>query len=311
MKKLLVIARKVNDLFYALSTIEWEESKIRDIMVISKENDFHKLPLLNLFDNIYFFEPIEHNSICRRVLENIIKLRSQIKGLKYDLVILSNPFMTINQYIVNKVGCESVVWIEDGLMNYYNYVSKNSKAKKIIHILLGINENKYLKKINKTYLLNPRLAKTYFGVKTKIHLTHYIDTIIPTKIIEELRGKRIFVGQSIYSSQYGLLTIGDYNKLVNQIIGKYNIDYYLPHPFASEQENIDCKILSTGNETYTLEMLTSKLAIDIYSFNSTVLFSTKLINPQCNNHVIVPAKLKDRLIIPEILNSTCEILQED
>ena len=95
--------------------------------------------------------------------------------------------------------------------------------------------------------------------------------------LQFLNHKKIFVGQPLYS--YNYISIDDYIKLTNEIIKKCEIDYYLPHAFASDEENIDCPKLSLSDHNLTLEALASKLNLHLFSFGSTVLYSCKSINP--------------------------------
>ena len=74
--------------------------------------------------------------------------------------------------------------------------------------------------------------------------------------------------------------------MVNNIIKKFNIDYYLPHRVASKDENISCPILDLTNSKVTLEVYASYFEFELYGFSSSVLYSTKCINPNIKTYVI-------------------------
>lgn len=99
----------------------------------------------------------------------------------------------------------------------------------------------------------------------------------------DLNGKRIFVGQPLYNTNNCSMEL--YSQAVNYFIKKYKIDYYLPHFYSSPFESINCKILDLGGNAITLETLAALEHFSLVSFSSSLLFTTRMINP--NNESIM------------------------
>lgn len=100
----------------------------------------------------------------------------------------------------------------------------------------------------------------------------------------DIQDKKIFVGQVPY--RFGQMTLETYCERVNRLVKKYHIDYYLPHAFADSEEQVVCPILDIGKLRVTLEILASQYDYVIYSFGSSVLYSTRIINPRIKTYMV-------------------------
>lgn len=174
--------------------------------------------------------------------------------------------------------------MEDGLMNYRNDLIDKSIVKKSVQLLLGINLKKIYSLIHRTYLLKPDSARYYFGQLRPIRVPKRLIATLGIDL--DLTGKSIFVGQNLY--QFGYLSKEEYCDLVNRVIADYGIDYYLPHAF-SESEHINCRYLNLADLNVTLEMLAVSQNFTVYSFASSVLFTSKLLNPEGIRSIMVSA----------------------
>lgn len=269
---LLVIARKFNDIYYAMSLPEWDMADQRQLIIIANGIPQKSFPHQDKFDKVkYFYYNGESTKNVLKVLAHLRK--SDIPTAR--TIILSNPVLVTNQYIIRKANPSSVIFIEDGSMNYTGFVPSKSIAKKILQLSIGILEKKIFNRIAFTYLFYPEKATFYFGLRKKLSLrTEILPKNDKVSIIE---GKKLLVGQPLYVT--GHLSLERYNELVNQTIQELGIDLYVPHAFSSDKEDIRCPKFNLNDYNVTLEAIAASHSFTIYSFGSTVLYSCRTINP--------------------------------
>lgn len=271
---LLLIARKFNDIFYIVSSEAWKRYEKHYLIVIANNGELSDYPLLEMFDRADFVKSKRGRT---SILPMLLKLRSITRKMDYNAVASSNVALTTNLYLSKPNKVDTVYLLEDGLMNYYQFVETSDRRKKLVLALFNINEEKIHNKIKETYLLCPEEAVYYYGTPKKITID--FDTILKqSKLPVNLEGKRILVGNDLY--RYYDISVEEYSKLTNDIIKKYDIDYYIPHFLAWPNEDIDCEAINISETRATLEVYASKYNFTIYSIFSSVLFTTKLINPK-------------------------------
>ncbi len=296
---LLVIARKFNDIYYAVSTAEWGQFK-RRVLVIFADGEFSRqFPLQSEFDDVITLDTTETRRNNLRIIREIRRLKNRIQS---DAVMVSNIVLVVNQYLIKMSKSRQIYLLEDGLMNYYDFQPSASKIKRVVQLFLGIDESGLLGRIVKTYLLAPSMARYYSGepVQLKLHR--------PRQLMRnpDVEGKRIFVGQCLY--KFGYMSLDTYNAIVNRIIMECNIDYYLPHAFASKDEHIDCPILEIGDSHVTLEVLASEFDFDLYSFCSSVLYTTRIINSRIKSYLIRIPELSEKSEVPVIKEYCSQVI---
>lgn len=273
MARVIVIAFKFNDVFYALNTQECIEAQHKTLIIMTTPNAGVKdFPCKEKFDRII---EIKYDTIFLSLLRIIMRF-----DLQADVVIVSNPVLLVIQILVKKISPHYVVLLEDGLMNYYKFSPSDSIIKKWMQRVLFISDVKTFALIAKTYLLKPDDAVFYFGEK-KTLTWNRVDISLDTT---DFLHKKIFVGQNIYA--FGKINIEEYNRLVNSIIEQWDIDYYIPHLYASSEENIVCKKIDLNLYQVTLEMIASKCSFTIFSLGSSVLYTTKCINPSVRSVLV-------------------------
>lgn len=291
---MLVLARKYNDIFYAISTDEWNQSNKHYLLMLTDRLDVDVYPMESLFDRVF---TVHTNSNIKAKITEIRRITEILNGLDYNIVTISNLAIVENLYVLSRKKSKEIILLEDGVMNYFAFVPSKRLSKRIAMILLGINEKKIHKKISYTYLLNPIEAKYYFGRKKSLTLKGRLFAD-HSQLNESLRGKSIFVGQDLY--RYGHMTIEEYSKIVNMVIEEKKIDYYLPHNMSTEGEKINCKVFNVIGSKATLEIYASVMDFTIYSFSSSVLYTTKLINPNIKTVAIKSCK--------NVLPASCNII---
>lgn len=273
-KGLLLIARKFNDIFYIISSDAWKRYDRHYLVVIANNGELSDYPMLELFDKTEFLKSKRGRF---SILSMLWKLRSITSKMDYSAVASSNVALLTNLYLSNKKSVDTVYLLEDGLMNYYTFVETTEVHKKIVLALLNINEKKVHKKIKETYLLCPEEAVYFYGELRKIQID--FETILSqSKLPVNLEGKKLLVGNDLY--RYYDISVEEYSKLTNDLIKKYNIDYYIPHFLAYPNESVECNSINISETRATLEVYASKYNFTIYSIFSSVLFTTKLINPR-------------------------------
>lgn len=293
---LLVIARKFNDVFYAMSTPEWGNARHRILAIFAKAEFAGQFPFTEEFDDVILFN--SENSRMSYVAV-IRKIRKETERVLCDTVMLSNMVLVANQYLIKISKCHQVIALEDGLMNYYNFRPSSYWMKFLTQWLIGINQKDLFGRISHTYLLNPGMAHYYGGDAVRLQL---LPTIIQKRIQLDIQGKKIFVGQRPY--HFGQMSLETYCERVNLFVKKYSIDYYLPHAFADLEERIDCPILDIAKLQVTLEILALQYDFTVYSFNSSVLYSTRIINPRIKTYLVRIPELCGMSEVP-ILKKYC------
>ena len=269
---LLVIARKFNDIYYAMSIPEWKTAKERVLFIISNGIPMEAFPHRSLFDKVIF---IKYDGESVKNIISVISALKKIEIPKSKTLVLSNPVLVTNQYIIKHSAPETLIFIEDGSMNYSSFSPSKSHAKKALQAFIGISEKEVFNKIDFTYLFYPDKATFSFGTKRKLSLE---KKIFPTvNDLDFIKDKKILVGQPLYN--YGYLSLDAYNRLVNRAIKQLGIDLYVPHAFASSKEEINCRKLHLSDYNVTLEAIAAYHTFNLFSFGSTVLYSCKTINP--------------------------------
>lgn len=300
---MLVVARKYNDIFYAISTEEWKMSSKHILLIISLHEDTSDYPLQQLFDEVY---SIHSGKGCINYIKTISSIKSILRKLEYNIVTISNVALMTSELILSYKKTKKVILLEDGLMNYYSFTPSRRLSKRIIERLLGIKYNNSINKITKTYLLNAEKAMYFYGTPQNITL----DTTLicnNLKLNANIKGSSIFVGQDIYNCTD--ISIEEYSEIVNKIIKEYNIDYYLPHRRASENEKIYCKVLLLEDSSATMEVYASCFDFNIYSFSSSVLYTSRFLNPRVNTYLIKSEKANWVGITDFLRESVTEIIE--
>ena len=277
---MLVIARKFNDVFYAMSTDEWSQVETHHLLIISGYLTKKDFPFVDAFDKVYV---INGSTGSASVIYELYKVFLLFRGKSYRYVTTCNLAHISHLFLLKLLNEVRTILLEDGLMNYFSFRTSQRLTKRVVKFLLGVDENRLLRKVYKTYILNPEDAIYYYGYPTRLNIDfscfmNRLHFDIP------INNKRIFAGQPFYLD--GSMTIEEYSEIVNKIIEKFKIDYYLPHRTSSSSENIKCVLLDLSKYKVTLEVLASSFQFDVYGFSSSLLYSTKLINSNIHSFAI-------------------------
>lgn len=276
--KLLVIAKKFNDIYYAISLPEWGNSMHKSLLIITNQLAQSNYPMQDLFDEVHC---VVTGNGSLGILRTLLNLKLLMPKIDFNTVILSNISLVSNKYIVSCKKCREAILIEDGYMNYYQFKEPNNLPKRLLMRLFDIKQTVVTSKIKKSFLLKPEIAEYYFGEKCQLKLAF---DVFKSKLdkMPQLQGKKIFIGQPLYHSYTGnSITIQQYNDLISRTIKQYGIDYYVPHTMADSREKVNCRILDIGNFKCTFEILASMCDMEFYSVSSSVLYSAKIVNPNC------------------------------
>ncbi len=293
---LIVIGRKYNDIFYALSTEEWNLCKKHILLIVPNRARKESFAYTELFDEIIIL-PSDKNVSVQNLPSYILRLRKMLSHLYGDYIMMSNPEMLFNRFIVHFSHSKNVIFLEDGLMNYYNYTADNGFFKQMLSFLFSVNDSKYFQKISKTYLHNPEMAQYYFGTKSKLNLSDNVN--IPESLnIPNLNNKKLFIAQDVLN--VGERNIVKQEALFNDIISYFKIDYYVPRTDDFKEKISRCEILNINNSGYTLEVLARKYDFEIYGFTTSLLFTAKMINPNIKS-IRIKSKQTNHLKVPLIL----------
>lgn len=304
----LVVAYKYNDILYAICTDEVVNSRKKKLLIIHNSNRNPKdYPAQAFFDEVKYLNYSESNL---GMLKNLISIYGLRSFLKADYITISNHILLINKLIVKLSKAKKIILVEDGLMNYYpaSDICFNShrNIKIIIEKLLGLCEIQKIKCSQATYLLKPEVACTYIGTKKQLEVKGDALSCLNLDAMSFLNGKKILVGQPLYDMN--VCSIDEYNSIVNKVIKENSIDYYIPHYFASDLEKINCKKINLDNYHVTLEYVACKYNFDVYSFSSTILYSSKLLNNGIHSYMLkIPSYTVNQKIILETVDEIIEL----
>ena len=286
--KILVVARKYNDIFYAISTSEWSQCSKHYLLMITDRLDQNEYPMQHLFDKVWSVHAeLSHVAI----LKQVFILSRILNQLDYNLVTISNIVTVANLYILNHTKTAKIIMLEDGFMNYYNFVPSNNRIKRLLMKLLFINVDRVYKKIGSCYLLEPNRAKYYFGLKKQLridadHILKSVPLILGNSFsLVIIIGLILTVIFYIFKEPI-VMAFG-----ASENTAQYAIDYYLSHTMSSKKENVVCEHIDMSSLQLTLEVLSSIYNMKIYSFSSSVLFTTKLINHKTETFAVTHPKV--------------------
>lgn len=293
---ILVIAFKFNDVIYSLSTSEYRCAKIRHLIILYNNVNPECFPYISSFDKVYF---IRYKKSITSLSIAIIKILLKVR-IKMECVITSNPILIISQFIIKKVRSRDVVIIEDGLMNYRNFSPNNSLKKKLALLFLNIKYNQIFDKILYTYLLSPEKAIYFWGKKKKLDFSQFKKNDTNFNM-QNLENKSFFIGQNLYD--IGYMTKSEYKNIVETVMKTYDVDYYIPHPHSAKNENLNVPLFDLSQINTTLEICAIYYNFTIYSISSSVLFTTKNINPNIKSYMVNISKTEEK---PSILKEYCD-----
>ena len=293
---ILVIAFKFNDIIYSLSTTEYQCAKIRYLIILYNSVNPEDFPYISCFDKVYF---VKYKKSVISLSIAIIKILFKV-GIKVDCIITSNPILVIIQFIIKRVRAREVVIIEDGLMNYRNFSPNNNLKKKVALLFLNIKYNQIFDKITCTYLLSPQKAIFFWGKKKRLDFYQLKNSDENVKL-QSLENKSFFVGQNLYDTGY--VTKTEYKNIVERIMKAYNIDYYIPHPHSAKDENLNVPLFNLSQINTTLEICAIYYSFTIYSISSSVLYTTKNINPNIKSYMVNISETENK---PSILKEYCD-----
>ena len=159
-----VIASKFNDIYYALSTEEFKV-KGRKLLIICKSKNLSPTiyPCQDSFDKILIVDNENNNFIS--FLINLFFCKLHLIDLQASTLFLSNPILIVNQIIAKSLNAKKIIFLEDGIMNYYNFLPSKSINKKIIQNLFRVSNILIENLIVITYLFKPDYAIYFFGIK--------------------------------------------------------------------------------------------------------------------------------------------------
>lgn len=279
-QNMLVVARKYNDIYYAISTDEWKRCKNHYLLMITDRLDMAKYPMQHLFKKVF---TVHTEKGTWGYFKQCMKIKGILSQIDFSVVTVSNLALVSNLCVLSSGKTKEALLLEDGLMNYYQFKPSQRLSKKVLEFVLGVNEESALKRITKTYLLKPELAQYYYGAPTQLQLD--VNTFLKhANIDHRIEGKSIFVGQDLYYNSE--LSVQEYSEIVNKVIQDNNIDLYIPHTRSVKEEYIKCKTFDLMESQTTLEIYAAIFKLKIYSFSSSVLYTTKIINPEVSAYSV-------------------------
>lgn len=278
--KLTTVAWKYNDIYYAISTPEFRNTSKSDRLLIYFAKNRLKgtlFPCVEYFDKVICLPWSDSQIKNLLYLPRIYKLCRLCKSVCLSL---SNPYLAINMLLAKILHVSEIIVLEDGVMNYYPEKPNSYPLKNISMRILGISYDGMIAKVSTTYLWRPDLGVGCLGKVKGLNTDSPIDPKnIGEGIMSQLNDKSIFVDTPIYKGVNSLITKNEYQQLINKIVNDYKIDYYLPHAFSDQDVAVSIPTLDIYSQQLTLEYLAMTCNFKVYSLVSTLLVSTRFVNP--------------------------------
>ncbi|MDO5054450.1 MAG: glycosyltransferase family 52 [Pasteurella oralis] len=244
--------------------------------VSNKKFDFYRQRLAQKCGP--FFTMIQHNDRFN-LLKEIVYLKSKFCGKKFDQVFVANINDLQIRFLLSAIKFNQLNTFDDGTIN----IVKNSMfyqddpptlKRKCINVLFG---NKY--GIQQLRALSQRHYTIYHGFKNivdnveNLNLVEHCDVqTVDTDYINVLLGQPIFL-----DDQRNIA-------LAEQVIKRFNIHYYLPHPREKYHlENVEYIETELIFEDYIIQQCKTK-KYRIYTYFSSAIIN--IMNKSANIDVV-------------------------
>lgn len=268
------------DLFFAMTPLHMliceDVCKLRDLdLIVSGDNSdksHYYFSRLEKNPNIYITRYLlskKRKGIFSRAIYLIylsyIFLLMRIKNGGYDNIYIGNVNFKVHFLALYILKYNNIITYDDGLVNLikegsYSYTENNKS--------FFIDRNYILNKAIKHYTIFPEIEDKN---------TYYLNLFKDVHVNQLNTNKSIilFVGQPLHE-----LDMEFNEKFISTILGKFNIDFYFPHP----REDLDIfkiKYVKTNMilEDYIVHMLNESISIEVLGFYSTALINLKNIFP--------------------------------
>ena len=276
---IFVIAFKFNDIFYAQSIPEFEKASKRILIkFVSKNFSQVPFPREDLFSKVYSM-PINAEKISvsiPAILFRVSRLLREIGQKKRNILITSNIELIITRFIAKRRLFDSIILLEDGLMNYYYPIKKSIGLKKVVEFFLNINFDYIKEKISCTYLNNPDLAVYFFGRKIKFPHIGFPES---SSLAHKLSNKKLFIGGGYFEN----LNYRSKFNIIEYLKEFENVDYFIPHHFDTFPWSDTFETIDLQSEQSTLEMIFHEINnISIYGFGTSVQLNALFRDVNCN-----------------------------
>lgn len=269
-KKIVVLAFKFNDIFYASSTDEFQGGTKKTLLILADKIPRDKYPGLERFDDVYYYR-VSVNRLAQIFLAMRI-VKDHKRELWGAILIVSNPYIVLTQIIMIFGRVSEGVMIEDGVMNYYANGGGSSKRKLIQYNLLKIFN--FWKYFNFTYLIYPEKALTYIGEPRRLALNKEVESEGSLILYSFLKDKSILIGGGAIE----FLDNCDKERIVASLGKQLSLDYYIPH-HSDRVGACGLNVLDLNSEKLTLEMIYPYCSgLKVYSFGSSAAFNARGIN---------------------------------
>lgn len=227
------------------------------------------------------------NQGFQQQFETLHTIKNTLKNLNIykkniDNIYIASIDLLFVQYILAKVHYTTLFTFDDGTANIFKtslyYQQKNSFAKQFFKNIIGIKDNT-IEKIKEKSQKHYTIFKEYDNIIANtefIPLFDYQHAIAQTTAEAQI-AKRILLGQPFDE----ILGHDSYKDIVLAVMKDFSIQAFYPHP----REQVDFSAILTVIESEKIieDYIISELKKDknmrfeIYSFNSTAIFSLRAI----------------------------------
>ncbi|QIM63389.1 CMP-N-acetylneuraminate-beta-galactosamide-alpha-2, 3-sialyltransferase [Pasteurellaceae bacterium Orientalotternb1] len=221
----VLIAEKIID--------KYPQESFYGVMIYSVDNPKFQFYIKRLAQKCDTFFSFYQHTDRFNLLKEIIQIKCQFKGEQFDKVFVASINDIQIQFLLSSVQFNSLYTFDDGTANIVNtsvYYSDepNTFIRKVIN---GLLNNKY--SVAKLKALSKKHYTIYPDFPNIIANTEYVDifNLPDSSEIDESNVVNILLGQPVYLDNQANIALAD------QVIKRFNIGYYLPHP--REQYKLD------------------------------------------------------------------------
>lgn len=258
------------------------------IIELHPDEEFYGVMITPVFNNKYQYYFKKLSKKCQRVhlittsnyskfliYLNVIKVKFLFHNCSFNRIFIANINDSVVQAIVSKFHKSKLYTFDDGTLNIteanFGTSKFESPIKKILRVLFNFGEtiDSLKKRSSLHYTIYPNMP----NIISNIQVIKLLEKKESYNIYDDSPAIKIMLGQPIFND------ISKNQEIINEVIKKFNIEYYFPHPRELYQiegvKYIDTCLIF---EDYFIENLTNKNCL-VYTFCSTSVLNIENINP--------------------------------
>ena len=325
-----------NTLFYCKTPLQaliinnlLKESEAKGVVVYvpNNQNNIHEIYFnkINTSDKIFIpYDPFSFSDSFTK-LRCWFRIPRSIRKRSYQHIYFASIGSLVLRFFSGRSPSANFYLFDDGWFNlqkkyFFNWVNSESLISRIIDFFfMGERSSKTLKKVSIYYTIFPISSSFWTQCPIKeidLFQTEGVNSkpsILGTSLNQSNRRVRIFLGSYFIPSESPIAA--SRARSYNFIVNNSHYDVFIPHPgnqqkphyFRKDLQNIfkDLPYSTMIAEEIILQIIQQGYQVNLYGFNSTVLYNLASKVPSCNI-ILDELMISDHVILP---NSKIRLLK--